>query len=64
MSEPKLRVYRIVRSYAPHLNRSPQTIKTGLTLEEARAHCKRPDTRKAGCWFDGYDYMRGIKEAS
>ena len=30
-----------------------KVIKTGLTLEEARAHCQRADTADTG-WFDGY----------
>lgn len=48
-----------------------RTIETGLTLEEAQAHCKDPETssstcRKAanvrrtqqrGAWFDGYERM-------
>lgn len=46
--------YKIVRFYAPHLNKSNRTIKTGLTLEEAQEHCSRDDTRKEGEWFDGY----------
>jgi hypothetical protein len=28
-------------------------VKTGLSLEEAREHCKREDTHGDG-WFDGY----------
>ena len=29
------------------------TIRTGLTLEEAQEHCQREDTQGPG-WFDGY----------
>ena len=47
--------YKIVRFYAPHLNKSNRVIQRGLTLEEAQEHCKNPSTRKAGEWFDGYD---------
>ena len=31
----------------------PKTRKTGLTLEQAQAHCQRDDTSGDG-WFDGY----------
>lgn len=31
-----------------------EVIETGLTLEEARAHCQREDTHGEG-WFDGYE---------
>ena len=34
-------MYKIVRSY---FNGGKRTIKTGLTLEEAQAHCKDPET--------------------
>lgn len=42
--------YRIVRY---HFDGDNQTIAHGLTLEEAQAHCNRPDTHGSG-WFDGY----------
>lgn len=57
-------VYRIVRFYHPSKDRLPRTIKSGLTLAEAQAHCKRPDTHQAGEYFDGYDLARGFKKAS
>lgn len=47
--------YKIVRNFAPHLNRRSRKIEGGLTLEQAQEHCKRPDSRLAGEWFDGYD---------
>jgi hypothetical protein len=55
MIEPK-GVYRIIRFYR---DKGPRTIKTGLTLAEAQAHCQRPDTKGPG-WFDGYDLMKGV----
>lgn len=60
-------MYKVVRYfYDGHPKR---TIKTGLTLEEAQAHCKDPETssktatsakakrytRTHGEWFDGYE---------
>jgi|TARA_Y100000310_G_scaffold15713_1_gene15793 hypothetical protein len=59
-------MYKIVRNYK---NRPNQTIKTGLTLEEAQAHCSDPETSsktgtslasmrvtaRMGPWFDGYE---------
>lgn len=46
------RCYKIVRFYRD--GRRPRTIKARVTLAEAQSHCSRPDTRKAGEWFDGY----------
>jgi hypothetical protein len=45
--------YRTVRFYREDGKRK-RTIKTGLTLEEAQAHCERADTHGEG-WFDGYE---------
>lgn len=56
---PAPRCFRIVRFYHPRLDRRPRTLKTGLTEAEAQAHCRRPDTRKEGVYFDGYDSMKG-----
>jgi hypothetical protein len=52
------RCYRIVRFYRD--GRKARTMKTGLSLGEAQAHCKREDTHGDG-WFDGYDTMRGVR---
>ena len=42
--------YKIIRM---RFKGSPRTIKTGLTLEQAQAHCRDPKTHGEG-WFDGY----------
>lgn len=47
--------YEIRRSYAPHLNKEPKTIKSGVTLKEAQAHTNDPRTRKEGKYFDFYN---------
>lgn len=66
-------MYKIVRRYFHSEKWSPRTIKTGLTLEEAQAHCQDPETssstctgskakartRQRGPWFDGYEEERG-----
>jgi hypothetical protein len=60
--------YRIVRCYMRDGNR-PRTVKRGLTLEQAQAHCRsletssktatsavaRRRTKTSGPWFDVYD---------
>ena len=48
------KTYKIVRFFEPQLNHDAMVITTGLTLEQAQAHCKDPSTRVAGEWFDGY----------
>lgn len=50
--------YKIVRMYRDE--RASKTIKTGLTLKEAQAHCRREDTHEHDAdgnviWFDGYE---------
>ena len=61
-------MYKVVRFY---FNKPGcrQTIKTALTLEEAKAHCSNPETssstcksaaarritRRNGQWFDGFE---------
>jgi hypothetical protein len=64
-------MYKIVRFYrADGVPR--RTIRTGLTLEEAQAHCRDPETSSSTCttsagkartkrlgpWFDGYEECR------
>lgn len=60
-----MKTYKIVRH---HFRGKPYTIKRGLTLEQAQAHCEDPETssrtctkpnglrlnRRHGQWFDGY----------
>ena len=42
--------YKIIRF---RMNGKNRVIKTGLTLEQAQAHCENPSTSGNG-WFDGY----------
>lgn len=63
-------MYKIVRMYHEERSRHfRRTIKSGLTLEQAQAHCKDPEassrtcklarnvkrTKERGPWFDGYE---------
>lgn len=45
--------YSIIRIFRPDLNRRSKIVKTGLTLEEAQAHCSDPSTA-TDKWFDGF----------
>ena len=65
--------YKVVRFFqgSGHIHRK-RTIRKGLTLDEAQAHCGDPETnsktctravgkartRKYGPWFDGYTHDR------
>ena len=58
--------YKIVRNY---FYGTPRTIKRGLTLNDAKAHCSDPETssntctssvgksrtKRLGKWFDGFE---------
>ena len=50
LEEPSYKVIRFYKDYS----RDSKVILTGLTLEEAQAHCRRTDTRNDE-WFDGYE---------
>ena len=59
-------MYKIVRNYLDHPSKF---IKRGLTLKQAQAHCRNPETSSKTCtkpeliahthltgpWFDSYD---------
>lgn len=59
--------YKIIRFYRNDL--PSEVVRTGLTLEEAQAHCRDRETSSSTCvhplnvartfalgpWFDGYD---------
>ena len=61
-----METYKIVRGYRDSYDK--QTIRTGLTLDEAQEHCRDPETSSRTCtepenverteahgpWFDGY----------
>ncbi len=63
--------YKIVRFFF-RADKRKRTIARGLTLEEAKAHCKNPETSSSkatsakakrytaanGPWFDGYEQER------
>ena len=61
-------MFKIVRVYfTPSINK--RTLQRGVTLEEAQAHCKNPEssstsctlssrkaiTKRMGPWFDSYE---------
>jgi hypothetical protein len=50
MEMNEMKMSKIIRF---RFNGDHRTIKRGLTLEEARAHCQDPKTSGDG-WFDGY----------
>lgn len=52
---PSRSLYRIVRMYYDGRPSRAVPGMSGLSLEEAQAHCRDPKTRKAGVYFDGYE---------
>ena len=45
--------YMIVRHYCERGKRA-KVITRGLTLVAAVAHCRKPETRKPGAWFESF----------
>ena len=48
--------YKIVRFYY-EIGKRPEVIKSNITLKQAQKHCKDPETKKKGVYFDGYTSM-------
>ena len=70
-------IYYVIRLYEND-DIPNEIIKTGLSLEEAQAHCNDPETsastatsleaimrtRNFGLWFDAYDLAKSPKDFS
>ena len=66
-------MYKIIRFY---FNGNKRVVKSGLSLEEAQAHCQDPETSSSTCtsssgkartkrsgeWFDGYNECNRFKK--
>jgi hypothetical protein len=49
------KTYKIIRKYRYQNHEdNDKVIDTGLTLEEAKEHCKDPDSHEEGVWFDAF----------
>ena len=70
-------IYYVIRLYEND-DIPNEIIQTGLSLEEAQAHCRNPETssstatsleavirtRNCGRWFDAYDLAKSPKDFS
>jgi hypothetical protein len=61
LTELEKKRYKIIRFFHPNYvakhggpTSKPVTSKGGLTIKEAQRHCKDPNTRRDGEYFDGY----------
>ncbi len=53
------RCFKIVRYFYKSGRR--RIIRRNVTRSEAQQWCSRPDTKRQGVWFDGFDYMPGCR---
>ncbi len=51
------RCFKIVRFFYKSGRR--KIIRRNVSRSEAQQWCGRPDTKRQGVWFDGFDYMPG-----
>ena len=49
-----METYKIIRCFHPSRKEEDYVVREGLTLEEAQAHCRHPQTRRDGVFFDCY----------
>ena len=47
--------YEIKRFHAPGVEKDDFVTQTGLTREEAVAHCESEESEEEGVWFEGFN---------
>jgi hypothetical protein len=55
---PKIKMYQIIRYYAPHLKRPNKIMTKNLNRAQAEAWCMSKTTRKDGEYFDGFQEQK------